>query len=122
MPIRKWKPGQKTNGRTNKLIQMLKDREGIRYPVPKPKNKKKKKRPLKSKKPCNYSQFLKSNYWQIVRKVVMKRDGWKCVRCGSKKNLCVHHITYNHHFAEHKHLEILETLCELCHKAEHGLT
>jgi len=44
------------------------------------------------------------------------RDGFRCVRCGTRENLCVHHIkgTKSHH------LKDLETLCLDCHHAEHG--
>mgnify|MGYP001412430167 CR=1 FL=1 len=68
-----------------------------------------------------YSVFLKSPYWYNVRAKVLKRDGNKCVRCPNKKNLQVHHKTYIHHFNEHQHLEDLETLCDICHKAEHNI-
>jgi RNA-directed DNA polymerase len=44
------------------------------------------------------------------------RDDFKCVRCGSKESLRVHHKkgTKSHG------LDKLETLCLNCHKAEHG--
>ena len=44
------------------------------------------------------------------------RDGFKCVRCGARENLRVHHIkgTKSHR------LQDLETLCLKCHHAEHG--
>lgn len=44
------------------------------------------------------------------------RDDWKCIRCGSTDNLCVHHTkgTQSHQ------LQDLETLCQKCHHAEHG--
>ncbi len=47
---------------------------------------------------------------------VKMRDGFKCVRCGSSENLRVHHKKgmKSHRFKD------LETLCLICHKAEHG--
>lgn len=44
------------------------------------------------------------------------RDGFKCVRCGSRENVRVHHIkgTKSHR------IEDLETLCLKCHHKEHG--
>jgi group II intron reverse transcriptase/maturase len=44
------------------------------------------------------------------------RDDFKCVRCSSTENLCVHHKkgTKSHS------LRNLETLCLKCHQAEHG--
>ena len=54
-----------------------------------------------------------------MRKLVIERDGKKCTVCGYKKSLQVHHLTYENHFNEHKHLSDLITLCANCHKAEH---
>jgi len=68
-----------------------------------------------------YAEFLKSNYWKRVRKKVLKRDNYKCYICGSEDRLNVHHGTYAHYRMEHKHLSDLVTLCESCHKKEHGL-
>jgi 5-methylcytosine-specific restriction endonuclease McrA len=77
-------------------------------------------KPIPKCKPMAYPEFLKSDYWFMVRDLVKARDNHTCVVCGSKKWLDVHHKTYKHHFAEHKHLEILVTLCRKCHKAEHA--
>ncbi len=101
----------------------------IRY---KPKKKKKFKKPKKVKfkkktikdyqllaKGLTYDKFLQTKYWQLVRKKVFRRDSYKCIICGSSNNLRCHHNTYKHHFAEHKHLYIMDTLCENCHKIYH---
>ena len=66
-----------------------------------------------------YQEFLGSEYWHNVRKLVWKRDKYRCLRCESEKNLQTHHITYEHHFEEHLYLEDLETLCKDCHEKEH---
>lgn len=66
-----------------------------------------------------YQAFLKTNYWFNVREKVLKRDGYKCQNCGSKRKLQVHHKTYKHHYKEHKHLKDLVTLCEPCHQSIH---
>ena len=71
---------------------------------------------LKSK---PYSEFLKSSYWNRVRNRVLTRDDHKCIICGSKDSLEVHHNTYKHHFAEYKHLDDLMTLCRNCHNVHH---
>lgn len=67
-----------------------------------------------------YQLFLKSKYWKSVRKTILKRDKKQC-NCGSKVNLQVHHLTYENHLSEHKHLEDLITLCESCHKKVHDI-
>lgn len=65
-----------------------------------------------------YKSYLKSPRWKAKRKRVLARDGFKCVRCGNKYNLQVHHLTYKRIFKER--LSDLITLCQSCHKKEHG--
>jgi len=67
----------------------------------------------------DYDKFLKSVYWLRIRKSTLRRDKNRCIKCGSKLNLQIHHLTYVHHYDEHNHLEDLITLCEICHKKEH---
>lgn len=69
---------------------------------------------------CSYKVFLRSRYWKYVRRLVMGRDGYCCVRCGSGVKLQVHHLTYEHHYEEHLYLEDMVTLCEGCHGGVHG--
>lgn len=67
----------------------------------------------------SYQDFLKSDYWRIVRYKVLKRDGHRCVICKNKYALEVHHDSYKNHFKEHEHLGDLMTLCRDCHKEHH---
>lgn len=66
-----------------------------------------------------YGSFLHSDYWKFVRYAVQKRDNFECQLCGNKKNLIVHHLTYDHHFDEWNHKEDLITLCSGCHENVH---
>lgn len=68
-----------------------------------------------------YEDFLDSDYWQAVRRLVLKRDRHACTKCaaGPKAILQVHHRTYQHHGQEHLFLGDLATLCRQCHKKEH---
>ena len=68
----------------------------------------------------SYQYFLKSEYWEIIRDMVLKRDKYKCKKCVATYKLQVHHKTYENHFREHNHLKDLVTLCESCHKKEHA--
>ena len=68
-----------------------------------------------------YQAFLTSPYWQEVRVLVLERDGHACTRCKVAESLHVHHRSYAHHGREKEYLGDLETLCEVCHKAGHGL-
>jgi ribosomal protein S27AE len=67
-----------------------------------------------------YEGFLRTGYWRIITAHV-RESRQVCERCGSGSSLQVHHKTYEHHFAEHAHLEDLELLCRFCHANEHGI-
>jgi 5-methylcytosine-specific restriction endonuclease McrA len=69
----------------------------------------------------SYYKALRSRKWSNVRKIILKRDGWKCTACGSKKQLCVHHTFYYEKYTEPYDypLSSLITLCEECHNNFH---
>jgi hypothetical protein len=71
-----------------------------------------------AKKEC-YAAFLETDYWKMVRLVVINRDGGKCACCGSDESIQVHHKTYENHLNEHNHFEDLVTLCRKCHAKMH---
>lgn len=52
--------------------------------------------------------------WAEKRAQVFKRDGYRCVKCGSTKLLEVHHIVARHQGGTDD-LDNLETLCHQCH-------
>ena len=66
------------------------------------------------------NEYLKSDDWQRKRYVVLKRDGWKCVYCGSKATQ-VHHTKYSKNNIGKEPIEWLESICNTCHKNVHGL-
>lgn len=67
----------------------------------------------------SYDEFLQSQYWQVVRKYILYKNGCKCQLCSETKELHVHHKTYKHRGHEHKHLEDLIVLCSKCHARHH---
>lgn len=67
-----------------------------------------------------YSEYLQSEYWQLVRKQIHQRDR-VCCRCGNDEKLHVHHLTYEHVKSELDHLGDLVLLCADCHAEAHGL-
>lgn len=61
-----------------------------------------------------YSRFFQD----LVAPAVMRRDGNKCVKCGSVKNLEISHNRYGEDIT----MKDLETLCRSCHKKkDHAL-
>ncbi len=74
-----------------------------------------------------YAAYLRSPWWQRVRRVRIHYADFTCNRCGyrqesfepSDKRLEVHHLTYKHLGAEWPWE--LEVLCEDCHAAHHEL-
>lgn len=65
-----------------------------------------------------YKQYLRneaSNYIKrpMVREFILKRDGYKCIYCGSTENLQIDHIKSVYSGGENK-IENLQTLCKSC--------
>jgi len=58
--------------------------------------------------------------WLAFRSAILKRDGHKCTRCGSRWNLHVHHLRYipNLHIWKVP-TDFVTTLCENCHQKMH---
>jgi 5-methylcytosine-specific restriction endonuclease McrA len=54
-----------------------------------------------------------------LRRRIKKRDGNRCVRCGSTENLRVHHLRQVADGGGHEEANLV-TLCADCHGAVHG--
>ncbi len=66
-----------------------------------------------------YKEYLLSDEWAAIRNDLYTVRGRNCERCGSDKNLQVHHKNYKNIF--HEEPSDLEILCNGCHFKEHGL-
>jgi len=60
-----------------------------------------------------YNRYLKTRYWNELRKEVLDRDRWCCVKCKSNVVLQVDHKIYRGEGLEI--LDDLQTLCYKCH-------
>ena len=69
----------------------------------------------------NYTDFLLTPFWKIVREIKLRHANFSCEWCGFDKFLQVHHKTYAHRGTEHEHLGDLEVLCSTCHKRHHKI-
>ena len=63
-----------------------------------------------------YLAYLNSPGWRFRRNAALRRVGFRCERCGSKRDLQVHHKTYDRLGNELD--SDLEALCLLCHEGE----
>lgn len=65
----------------------------------------------------SYKQYMESSAWKEKRKAKLREADYKCERCGSAKNLTVHHLTYAH--LRNEPLDDLIVLCWNCHNQIH---
>lgn len=66
-----------------------------------------------------YREYLQSSEWYILRGIVLRRDAYTCVDCGSKDRLHVHHLHYDGIKTMTFHPSQLVTVCEACHTKRH---
>lgn len=64
-----------------------------------------------------YEDYIKSENWKRVRKLVLERDDFLCQGCRIKKAVHVHHTTYD--FLGDELLFQLISLCVDCHQKIH---
>jgi hypothetical protein len=67
-----------------------------------------------------YSEYLKTDHWQSVRKMALYMGGHECALCTSRgPRLDVHHRTYKNLGDERP--DDLTVLCRECHKRHHNI-
>src|ERR1700723_1776084 len=71
-----------------------------------------------SKRKSQYQKYLLSGHWYALRNEAWKRDGYACVKCGSKVKLHGHHKKYRRDLRNCT-VDDIETLCEKCHVGHH---
>lgn len=62
--------------------------------------------------------YLKSDEWRRKRYVILKRDNWRCVYCGSHATQ-VHHKRYAKNIGKEP-IDWLVSVCESCHDSIHN--
>jgi 5-methylcytosine-specific restriction endonuclease McrA len=68
-----------------------------------------------------YSKYLKSPEWRALRKLVLKRDKYKCVDCKDYDiPLQVHHIHYDGVESMTFSTDQCVAVCHTCHERRHG--
>ena len=64
------------------------------------------------------NEYLKSDAWQRKRYVVLKRDNWRCVYCGTRATQ-VHHKRYAKRNIGKEPIDWLVSVCDNCHNLIH---
>ena len=59
--------------------------------------------------------YLQSKRWKVLRALVLRRDVYRCVKCGDTFRLNVDHLRYPKQIGDER-LEDLQTLCFHCHE------
>lgn len=72
-----------------------------------------------NKRKQKYLAYLRSSEWAKIKVDLITINEGKCERCGNRRNLQVHHLTYENLYYEEPDDLIL--LCGSCHRKEHGL-
>ena len=68
----------------------------------------------------NYYAYLQSPQWRAVRAKRLQIDGFRCHICGARKNLEVHHRSYERLAAKNEIYDLI-TLCHDCHMMMHDI-
>lgn len=67
--------------------------------------------------------FYKSKLWKDTREYILKRDKYKCVKCGAMAAEVHHKVWLTRDNINDPNISVneknLESLCYQCHKAEH---
>lgn len=66
----------------------------------------------------SYQEYLQSRHWKRTRAVVVRAYDKKCAQCESKKEIQVHHLTYER-LGDEKFTDLLP-LCRVCHLRHHN--
>jgi 5-methylcytosine-specific restriction endonuclease McrA len=61
----------------------------------------------------SYSAYLKSEHWLETRRAALERAGYRCQVCNGRKNLQVHHNSYEN--LGHELDRDLIAMCDRCH-------
>jgi 5-methylcytosine-specific restriction endonuclease McrA len=61
---------------------------------------------------------LAPELYENLRQQVLRRDGWRCQRCGAMSNLEVHHREFRSQLGDDAEQNLI-TLCTACHAIVH---
>lgn len=65
----------------------------------------------------SYKLYLRTKHWEQIKQRKLSQKNYKCEICGAKRNLNIHHKTYERLGCEE--LTDLQVLCKRCHELIH---
>lgn len=68
----------------------------------------------------NYQEYLKSSKWEYIREWILTFWDHRCTICNSRKEVQVHHRTYER--LGNELTTDLIVLCDRCHELHHNFT
>lgn len=81
---------------------------------------------IQQRKPSSYSDLLNTEEWRNKRLKIIKRDNCRCIYCGNRYHLHVHHKYYSAYpngvlvYPWNYPDDALITLCSYCHQRVHA--
>jgi len=68
----------------------------------------------------NYNRYLRTKQWYTIREAVLKRDGYLCQACLTRKAVQVHHLSYElfNTLGQSAAFELV-AICRQCHEKIH---
>ena len=66
-----------------------------------------------------YNRYMRSDTWAAIRAAKLACSSHKCEKCGARKELDAHHLTYVR-FGGSERMTDLQVLCRSCHIKAHG--
>ena len=73
----------------------------------------------KLKNSISYSDYLRSEKWENLRRSALERADYKCELCSSPYK-AIHHVTYPKRYND-DHIDNLVVVCDKCHSKLHGV-
>ena len=67
-----------------------------------------------------YDEYLKTEWWQLIREMIFVKRGTSCQYCGARNVLVdIHHLNYGWIGDEFRNQYDLVVLCRECHERQH---
>jgi len=66
-----------------------------------------------------YKQYIGSERFEQIKEAMVRRYGYKCMKCSSTRNIQLHHKNYDFSLGMERFEDLL-LVCDKCHKSLHN--